>query len=261
MNARSHSTNLYRVPALEKGLVLLVEIGRQRREMGFAEILRLVDLPKASAYRMVMTLEHLGFLRRNLDSGMYGLGIGVLSMGFDFLSSMDLVQFGQPVIQRLRDDSGFSSHLAVLDGCDVVYVARVSAVGEISTGVGVGTRLPAHRAALGRALLMETNRETFDTLYPQAAYVDATEHTPKCPEAFWELLQEDRARGHVIAESFYQPGICSVAYPVRGRHECIEAVVSVMVPRAYIPPALQPTLIHQVAEAAHRIESFLHSIG
>lgn len=251
----------YLVPALEKGLGLLMQIGRQRREMGFAEILRLVDLPKASAYRMVMTLEHLGFLRRNRDSGMCGLGISVLSMGFDFLSSMDVVQFGQQVIQQLRDDSGFSSHLAVLDGREVVYVARVSAVGEISTGVGIGTRLPAHRAGLGRALMMDISREAFDALYPEAAYADAGEHTPKTPQALWELLQQDRQCGHVMAESFYQPGICSVAHPVRGRDGRIEAVTSVMVPRTHIPPELKPLLVQQVAAAARRIESVLQSSG
>lgn len=261
MDDSRHAPTRYLVPALEKGLGLLMQIGRQRREMGFAEILRLVDLPKASAYRMVLTLEHLGFLRRNPDSGMYGLGISVLKMGFDFLSSMDVVQFGQPVIQRLRDDSGFSSHLAVLDGREVVYVARVSAVGEISTGVGIGTRLPAHRAGLGRALMMDMSREAFDALYPEAAYADAGDNTPKTPQALWELLQQDRECGHVVAESFYQAGICSVAVPVRRRDGRIEAVASVMVPRPRIPAPLRLLLVQQLAAAARQIESFLHSAG
>ncbi|MDU3076156.1 MAG: helix-turn-helix domain-containing protein, partial [Mixta calida] len=133
----------YLVPGLERGLQLLLAFGEQHRELTFAELHRLVDMPKATAYRVVQTLEHMGFLERNPRTSTFSLGMNVLRLGFEYIASLDVAQVGQPVIEQLRDSSECSSHLAIRDGRDIIYIARVSAAGSRINQVSIGTRLPA----------------------------------------------------------------------------------------------------------------------
>lgn len=249
--------NRYMVPALEKGLNMLLLFGQQRGELSFTQVCQRTGMPKASAYRTVQTLEQMRFLSRSSASGSYSLGISILRLGFDYLSSMDIVQIGQPVIQRLRDTTSYSAHLCVLDGRDVVYVARASAIGELVAGVGVGTRLPAHCTAIGRVLLMTMPEQELSSLYPEPAFVQTSEQGPKTPRDLIELLGADSARGHAISESFYQPGVSAVAYPLRDRDGNVMASISVMVPRSVLPQDLKVSLSAQVEKAAREIESWL----
>lgn len=249
----------YTVPALDKGLRTLLLFGQCRGELSFSEVCRRMSMPKASTFRTLQTLERMGFLRRDETSGGYSLGISVLRLGFDYLSSMDLVQMGQPILHRLRDATGFSSHICVLDDRDVVYVARASAAGEIGGVVGVGSRLPAHCTAIGRVLLMTRPRHQLQALFPEPAFTCLSEQGPSTPDELFRMLEADRQRGHTISESFYQPGICAVAYPVRDRAENVVAAVSVMVPRHSLPQDMKDSLVEAVSQAAADIERFLQA--
>ena len=95
----------YLVPGLERGLQLLLAFGEQHRDLTFAELHRLVDMPKATAYRVVQTLEYMGFLERNTLTNTFSLGMNVLRLGFEYIASLDVAQVGQPVIEQLRDIS------------------------------------------------------------------------------------------------------------------------------------------------------------
>lgn len=247
----------YLVPGLDRGLQLLLAFGEQRKEMTFAELYRLADMPKATAYRVVQTLEHLGFLERNPRTNTFALGIKVLRLGFEYIASLDVAQVGQPVIEQLRDRSQCSSHLAIRDGHDVIYIARVSAASSQINQVSVGTRLPVHRTSLGRMLLTSTSREEFEKLFPQETLPDRAPGTPASREALWQMVKQDKARGYVIGESFFRLGISSIVYPIFNREQQVAAVVSIMVPSNEIPKDDRERLRIEVRDAAVKISGFL----
>ncbi len=251
--------NRYMVPALERGLNMLLLFGRQRGELSFTQVCQRTGMPKASVYRAVQTLEQMRFLDRNSASGGYNLGISILRLGFDYLSSMDIVQIGQPIIQRLRDITSHSAQLSVLDGREVIYVAHASAIGELPSGVSVGTRRPAHCTATGRVLLMTMPEQELGALYPESAFALTSEQGPKTPKELVELLGNDNARGHAISESFYQPGVSTVAYPLRDGGGKVLASISIMVPRSVLPADMKASLSAQVGKAAREIEGFLQA--
>lgn len=247
----------YLIPGLERGLNILMELARSHREMSFAELAERMDFPKATAYRAVQTLEYMGFIRRHPTTGLYSLGVNVLRLGFEYVASLGLVQAGQPVIEALRDLTRCSSHLAIRDGQDVIYVARVSAANATINQVGVGTRLPAHRTSLGRMLLSGLSRAEFEMVYPDEDLPDSKPGSPVRREALWELVQEDRKRGYVIGESFFQFGISSVVYPVFNSQGEIEGVVSILVPMHEIPAEDREPLREHVEKAATTISELL----
>lgn len=247
----------YLVPALERGLELLLAFGQQQRELTFAEIHRLVKMPKATAYRMVQTLEHMGFIIRNQRTNTFSLGSKVLSLGFEYIASLDVAQVGQTVIEELHDRTQYNSHLAIRDETEVIYIARVSSPSSKINHVTIGTRLPAHRTSLGRMLLTGINREEFEKLYPNEVLTDDSSGVPKNREELWDMVQQDKKRGYVIGESFFRYGISSIVYPIFNHDQQVEAVVSIMVPSKEIPRIDRDRLQKAVHSAANKISNLL----
>ncbi len=161
------------------------------------------------------------------------------------------------MIEQLRDRSQCSSHLAIRDGRDVIYIARVSAAGSQINQVSVGTRLPVHQTSLGRMLLTSATRSEFEQLYPDAQLPGNAPGTPADRETLWQMVQQDKARGYVIGESFFRHGISSIVYPIFNREQRVEAVVSIMVPSDEIPKADRERLRMEVRDAAEKISGFL----
>ena len=246
----------YLVPGLERGLQLLLAFGEQHRDLTFAELHRLVDMPKATAYRVVQTLEYMGFLERNARTNTFSLGMNVLRLGFEYIASLDVAQVGQPVIEQLRDISQCSSHLAIRDGRDIIYIARVSRRFAYQP-VSVGTRLPVHCTSLGRMLLTDVSRSEFEQLFPDERLPGNAPGQLYDREALWQMVQQDKARGYVIGESFYRHGISSIVYPVFNRSGRVAAVVSILVPSDEIPQSDRERLQNDVSMAADKISGFL----
>lgn len=247
------STCKYLVPGLEKGLQLLLLLAQQHRELTFAEILRLVDMPKASAYRTIQTLVHLDFLEQHPRTGAFSLGRKVLNLGLGYIASLDLAQLGQPIIEHLRDRSQCNSHLAIRDGRDIIYIARVSGAQSTINHVSIGTRLPAHRTSLGRLLLSSLSRDKFDELYPEDDLPDDAGNK----QDLYAMIQADKLRGYVVGESFYRRGISSIVYPIFNHSGEVEAVISIMVPMNVIPRLERQRLQNEVSSAAQKLTEFI----
>ena len=106
-------------------------------------------------------------------------------------------------------------------------------------------------------LLTSTSREEFERLFPHEALPDAAPGTPANREALWQMVQQDKARGYVIGESFFRHGISSIVYPIFNREQRVEAVVSIMVPSDEIPKADRERLRMEVRDAAVKISGLL----
>ncbi|PIF40153.1 IclR family transcriptional regulator [Delftia sp. 60] len=248
----------YMVPALERGLRLLQEFGRGNATLGAPELARRLQLPRATIFRMLNTLEAMGFLQRADGSNDYRLGLSVLRLGFEFLSSMDLTELGQPVIARLCGEIRYPCNIVVRDGRSIVYVAKVTPPTPLTSSVRVGTRLPAHATALGRVLLADLSLPELRTLYPEE-HLEA--HTPKTPRTvldLFNLVEADRERGHVFSEGFYESSICTIAAPVRDHSGRVVAALGTTVPAPHVEEGRAETLIAGVCDAAAELSELLN---
>ncbi len=248
----------YMVPALERGLRLLQEFGRGNATLGAPELARRLQLPRATIFRMLNTLEAMGFLQRAEGSNDYRLGLSVLRLGFEFLSSMDLTELGQPVIARLCGEIRYPCNIVVRDGRSIVYVAKVTPPTPLTSSVRVGTRLPAHATALGRVLLADLSLPELRTLYPEE-HLEA--HTPKTPRTvldLFNLIEADRERGHVFSEGFYESSICTIAAPVRDHSGRVVAALGTTVPAPHVEEGRAQALIAGVCDAAAELSELLN---
>jgi IclR family pca regulon transcriptional regulator len=153
------------VQALERGLAVLQVFSREHPALTLSEVARMADVTRATARRILLTLERLGHVRS--DGKRFTLTPRVLSLGWAYLASLDLWEVAHPLMQELVARTGESCSAATLDLPDIVYVARVPTRRIMSITLGVGTRLPAHATSMGRVLLAGLPAEELD------AFLDA----------------------------------------------------------------------------------------
>lgn len=248
----------YMVPALERGLRLLQEFGRGNATLGAPELARRLQLPRATVFRMLNTLESMGFLQRAEGGNDYRLGLSVLRLGFEFLSSMDLTELGQPVIARLCEAIRFPCNIVVRDGRSIVYVAKVTPPTPLTSSVRVGTRLPAHATLLGRILLADLSLPELRALYPEEHLEGHSPNTPRTVIELFDLVQSDRERGHVAGAGFYESSISTIAAPVRDHSGRVIAALGVTLASAQIDLERQTELVPRVCAAATELSELLN---
>jgi DNA-binding IclR family transcriptional regulator len=259
----------YTVPALERGLLLLGQFSRQTPSLTPPELARRLDLPRATVFRLLSTLEALGFVERTEGGRGFRLGVAVLRLGFEYLASLELTQLGTPLLQRVCNATGFPCSLVVRDGRSIVYVAKVAPPSPFSGSVTVGTRLPAHATVFGHVLLGDLDLPSLQALYPdRAAPLEAfTERTPTDVPSLHRMTQAARADGHLVGRGFFEPQIATVAAPVFDARGRITAALGITVPASALDSAgpaggsdpLAPlhALLPPVREAAQALSRLL----
>lgn len=229
-NGQPVQEDRYLVPGLVRGVEILRLFNRDRPVIGPPEIARELGIPRSTVFRLAQTLEFLGLLERTEGGRGYRLGIGLLSLGFEYLASMDIADMAGPHLDALRDETGLSSHLVVRDGAEVVVVRRASGTSAFASSLSVGTRLPAHGTVLGRVLLADLDREELRALYGDGALPAFTAQTPATLDELEALLNQDRKRGYAMSDGYFEQGISSAAMPVRDARGRAIAAVNVTVP-------------------------------
>jgi DNA-binding IclR family transcriptional regulator len=233
-NARPAATNIdlserYLVPALIRGLNVLQELSGERRRLTLSEVAAALGVTRSSAYRLLFTLCHLGFVAFDNETKTYALGPQVLRLGYGYLASRDLVEVAMPHLLRLRDRTGWSAHLGELHGRDVVYLARVATRRSIASTVHVGARLPARATTMGRVLLSGLSDQEVRELYRDDRFAKLDGLLSPTLAELLDQLAADRAKGVVVQKSGYEPGVDSIAAPIRDMTDRIVAAINISV--------------------------------
>ncbi len=243
----------YLVPGLDRGLRILTEFSAREPVLGAPELSRRLGIPRTTVFRLLQTLESLGFIERANGERNYRLGVAVLRLGFEYLSSLELTDLGLPLIEALRDRTGLSTHIVIRDGRDVVFVAKAQSQAPVfnAVKVNVGTRLPAHATTHGHVLMGDLTLDELRVLYAGIALERFTRHTPGTVDELFERVRADAEQGYATSESSFEHGISVVSAPVYGDTGRIVAVVTATVPRAHFDAALPASgLIDAVRDTA-----------
>jgi DNA-binding IclR family transcriptional regulator len=248
----------YLVPALARGLALLECFGSGREELSLVELARGVGMTRSAAYRLVYTLAELGFLVRNSERKSYRLGPRVLSLGFTYLASQELGEIARPHLEALRDRTNCSAHLAVLDGTEIVYVARYADKKALTSRISIGTRFPAHATSMGRAILSHLPADEVRRRFNGRTLARFSAATPTTVKALVAMLEADRARGHIVSRSNFEAGIASVAAPIFDADGAPVAAINISTPETTVQGnVLETTIKDQVVHAAKTISEWL----
>jgi IclR family pca regulon transcriptional regulator len=213
------------VQSLARGLAVLGAFDHKHARMNLAEIATRCGMSRAAARRLVLTLQHLGYVRE-LGKG-WVLGPRVLELGFGYLGSLDLPELAQPHLEALAHDVRQSCSMAVLDGQSIVYVVRVPGPRLMSVTLGVGARLPAFCASMGRVLVAGLAVPEREGWLARCEPERLTPHTIVDKGRLRRVLDGVERDGHAFVEQELELGLCSIAVPVRDRDGKVATAINI----------------------------------
>lgn len=211
------------VESFEKGLRVLTCFERSAARLTLSEVAERTKLTRAAARRFLLTLVTLGFAVT--DGKYFSLTPKVLRLGEAYLHTSALPELAMPYLQQVSDALGESSSLAVLDGDEIVYVARAALRRIMTVSLGVGSRLPAFCTSMGRVLLaFSANPAEALGAGPFAAHTAKTITNRKHLLA---ALSDVRGRRFCVVDQELEEGLRSVAVPVFGKQGQVVAAMNV----------------------------------
>lgn len=215
------------VNSVVKAIAILRTFDREHPLLSIGEISARVGMPKSSVHRLVATLEKAGLLGRDVSSGKYRLGLGLVQLASTALESIDLRRSARPVIERLAAEVRDTVHLAVLDEGDVVYIDKIDSPARIQMISRVGGRAPAHCTGVGKVLLAYLPNDEVRRIATSKGLPAFTPATITNVEELLAHLATIRQRGYAIDQGEHEAMIRCVAAPVRDNQDRVVAAVSV----------------------------------
>ncbi|MEP7089860.1 MAG: IclR family transcriptional regulator C-terminal domain-containing protein [Nocardioidaceae bacterium] len=239
------------VQSLERGLSVITAFGPSSAELSLSDVGRSTGLTRAAARRFLLTLVDLGYVRQ--EGRLFRLTPRVLALGYAFLSSLSLPGVAEPHLERLSQEVHESSSMSVLDGQDVVYVARVPTSRIMTVSINVGTRFPAYATSMGRVLLAGLDDDALEEHLAGLDVVAFTDHTATTRDELRRRVIEARRQGYALVDQELEHGVRSLAAPVRDRTGTVVAAVNISSHVSRITPEqaldeLLPALLRAVGE-------------
>ena len=216
------------VQSLARGLAVLRSVAGDGPSATLAEIATRAGLSRAAVRRLVLTLEHLGYVQGTGRE--FRLTPRVLELGYGFLGARDLTDLAHPSMEQLAHQANESCSMAVLDGRDIVYVARVSVRKVMTVSLAVGARLPAYCTSMGRVLLAGLAPAALDVWLEGLETRRYTSRTVVEPARLRRILENVRRDGYAWVEQELETGLCSLAVPLHDRAGEVVAALNLGMP-------------------------------
>ncbi|HWA94017.1 MAG TPA: IclR family transcriptional regulator C-terminal domain-containing protein [Terracidiphilus sp.] len=232
------------VLSLARGLRAIESFEGHHDGRSIVEIAHTTGLSRAAIRRILYTLEVLGYAERSRQ--VYRLKSQVLRLGLSFLSSSSVIEAAQPVLEGISERLHESSSMSMLDGGQIVYVARSAASRILAAGLSVGSRLPAYCTSMGRVLLASLPDEELNaylrSLKPKAYTPKTLTRIPQIRKAILQVRED----GYSIVDEELEPGLRSIAVSVETRNHQVVAAINV---GTHISRVDRQTLIRQCLPA------------
>lgn len=212
--------------SLARGLLVIQAFSQQSLHLSISQLSKRTGLSRASVRRCLHTLSLLGFAGTD-DGRHFYLRPRVLALGHSYLSSMPLATTAQPVLEHLSHILHESCSIALLDGVDIIYVARANVTRIMAIDLGVGTRLPAFCTSIGRVLLANLPPDEIEALLSRIEFTRHTDRTVTSVDKLRRVLLSARREGYAIVDQELELGLRSMAVPVQNQMGRVVAAINV----------------------------------
>ena len=247
------------IEGMAKGLAVLESFDTERQRLNATQAAERAGLTRTAARRHLLTLAHLGYLET--DGSHYWLSAKVLRFSGSYLASARLPRLLQPTLNRLAAQTRESFSAVVLDGDEVVIVARSASVGGqrlMAYGLHLGARLPVHATSTGRVLLAALPRAGFSTWLKGRELPRLTPRTTVDHKAFREAVAQVRTDDFALASEEHELGVHALAVPLRNMQGKTVAALNVVAsPDRLEPAVMRHDLLPLLLDAARELRPLL----
>ncbi len=246
----------YAIQTVINALRVLEEF-RDAGEVGVTALSRRLELHKNNVFRLLATLEDRGYVEQSPETERYKLGVRALELGRAFSQGRSLLKRGRPILEALARAVGETAHLGVLRDFEVIHLDGEASDRLVLTMPRVGSRLPVHCTALGKALLgcgPDRIREKFDESLAETGLERRARSTIVDRDKFFEHLRGVRVQGFAVDLGECEEGLHCAAAPVfDGTGELIAAISVSALGFRLAEDQLVREIVPQVTEAADRL--------
>jgi DNA-binding IclR family transcriptional regulator len=208
---RSRAMNL----SVRRAITILEYLAEAEKPKELAAISHDLALNKSTVYRFLSTLEEVGYVRQESDTGRYSIGARVAWLAAKFLNTLDLRKLARSTLEELSQESGETIHLGILDQDEVVYIDKIEGRQAVQVASRVGSRMPVHSTALGKVMLADLPESQWQRYVSEIGLTPYTPHTIVAPEAFFEHLRQVREQNYGVDAVENEEGIRCIAAPIR----------------------------------------------
>jgi DNA-binding IclR family transcriptional regulator len=207
---------------LERSLAVLEKLAVHPEGCSLSTLASAANMPVSAAHRLLVDLSHCGYVRQDRDHGEYALTIKLVALGLGFLSRSGVVDVAQPLLDSLADECGELVRLAVVDGNDLIFVAKAQgAKSGLRYDPDMGLSVPLSCSAAGHAWLSTMSEDKALEMVARQGFGAPAAYGPKAPTSVKALLpyiRNARKRGFSMIVEVFTPGMTAMAAPVR-RHD------------------------------------------
>lgn len=235
----------------------LLEFISQEKEIGIRDLSRRAGFSKATVQRLISTLLEAGYVTCNLTTHKYHLSFKLFQLGNCAIYQNDLRTVARPIIEEMQENVKENVVLGILDGGDVIYIDKLTVPQEIQLASSVGSRVPVHCTATGKAILAFLPDEESTKVLQTKELKRYTQNTITGIEKLKQELAEIRARGFAVDIEERFPGVTSIAAPIMNYSGQVAGAVGIPGFIYRIQPERIPSLGRIVMRAAAEISSRL----
>ena len=246
-----------RLSSVANSLRLLKAFSDEDAEIGISALAQRLGLAKSTVHRLASTLIGADMLEQNPETGRYRLGLALLELGALVRRNMDVSNEAKPYLRMLRETTGETVHLAILDHVSVFYVTKLESKQAIRMSSEVGARAPVHCTGDGKALLAFQPEEFLEKVISYGL-PERTPNTITDPKALRRDLAAIRTRGYAIDNEESELGLRSVAAPIQSESGAVIASLSIAGPAHRIS---RKTLVSHAREVVKAAEAISQRLG
>ena len=244
------------VQSLDRGLAVIRCFSSEHPSLTLSEVAERTGLTRAAARRFLLTLQELGYV--GSSGRQFSLRPRVLALGYAYLSSFSVSQIAQPHLEDLAEELHESCSVSVLDGDDLVYVARASANRIMTIALTVGTRLPPYPTSMGRVLLAHLPEAELEAYLSRTELRKLTERTVVDPAELRAILATVRSQGWAAVDQELEAGVRSIAVPIQDGSGKVVAAINASAHAARVPMrTLEKEFLPRLLDSARQIDSEL----
>jgi DNA-binding IclR family transcriptional regulator len=222
-------------------------------ELGVSDVSRALGLKKATTHRLLASLLRRGIVAQDPITRRYRLGMKLWELGSLATTSVDWVDRIKPYLQQLTEAAGETTHLAILNDGQVLYVEKVESSRSLRMPSQVGRRLPVHCTGVGKALVAFLPPEVFAGIVARRGLPAFTAHTVTDPNAMEAELALVRARGFATDDEEIEEGLVCIAAPIRDHTSHVVAAISIAGPSSRLRPETVPAHARRVVDTANAV--------
>jgi IclR family pca regulon transcriptional regulator len=239
---------------LARGLAVIRAFTQQRRPLTIAQLSMKTGIPRAAVRRCLYTLSQLGYVASD-DGRSFVLRPRILALGHAYLTSSPLAASAQPILDQVSDTAHESCSMAILEGDDILYIARSRASTRImSIDLGVGSRLPAYCTSMGRMLLSGLAPKELANYLSRVRMAPHTPHTVVAPDKVRTIVEALRGRDFAVVDQELEIGLRSIGVAVRDSSGRIAAAINISVQASRVSIAeMEKRLKPPLLAAAHEL--------